>query len=381
MSVQPQDIVVEKPFEVKKGVDVANDTKLLKLKQELSDLIQLKEILNETDFEGKVNISTLIHTTQQQIDKINSESLELAMTTENIFDKLFAQSFNPLHTRYDDAVSRRGNETNITPNGNISDLNDDVQTLIKSDLFKEWFGDFQNAYNYRNFKDFGGLSISRVLSDKFEPLIVWHGTGQEFSYFRFDNFPAAYFAANRKYSDFFAEMHAEDKVGYVLPFFLSIKKPLDLTIFGLTDVAPQDFFDWLYVQTGLTPEELESVRQGAFTGLRLLSHLYGLADTLPYLHFQHERWNGSGYPEGLAQWDIPFGSRLLALCQAYQTMREPTAYRAKGMSKKKALLTLTEEAHILWDPLLVEELAKLECGSSTKKTSKKKTPSSEQLGN
>ena len=132
--------------------------------------------------------------------------------------------------------------------------------------------------------------------------------------------------------------------------------------------------------TKLTPEELESVRQGAFTGLRLLSHLYGLADTLPYLHFQHERWNGSGYPEGLAQWDIPFGSRLLALCQAYQTMREPTAYRAKGMSKKKALLTLTEEAHILWDPLLVEELAKLECGSSAKKTSKKKTPSSEQLG-
>jgi response regulator RpfG family c-di-GMP phosphodiesterase len=67
--------------------------------------------------------------------------------------------------------------------------------------------------------------------------------------------------------------------------------------------------------TKLTPEELDSVRQGAFTGLRLLSHLYGLADTLPYLHFQHERWNGSGYPEGLTQWDIPFGSRLLALCQ------------------------------------------------------------------
>jgi HD-GYP domain-containing protein (c-di-GMP phosphodiesterase class II) len=119
--------------------------------------------------------------------------------------------------------------------------------------------------------------------------------------------------------------------------------------------------------TKLTPEELESVRQGAFTGLRLLSHLYGLADTLPYLHFQHERWNGSGYPEGLAQWDIPFGSRLLALCQAYQTMREPTAYRAKGMTKKKALLTLTEEAHILWDPLLVEELAKLECATPISK--------------
>ncbi len=255
--VIPQDIVVEKPFEVKKGIDVANDTKLLKLKQELSDLIQLKEILNETDFEGKVNISTLIHSTQKQIDKINSESLELAMTTENIFDKLFAQSFNPLHSRYDDTVSKRGNETNVAPNGSLSDLNNDVQVIIKSDLFKEWFGDFQNAYNYRNFKDFGGLSISRVLSDKFEPLIVWHGTGQEFSYFRFDNFPAAYFAENRKYSDFFAEIHAEDQVGYVLPFFLSIKKPLDLTIFGLTDVMPQDFFDWLYVQTGLTPQELE----------------------------------------------------------------------------------------------------------------------------
>jgi HD-GYP domain-containing protein (c-di-GMP phosphodiesterase class II) len=113
--------------------------------------------------------------------------------------------------------------------------------------------------------------------------------------------------------------------------------------------------------TKLTTEELENVRQGAFTGLRLLSHLYGLADTLPYLHFQHERWNGSGYPEGLAQWDIPFGSRLLALCQAYQTMREPTAYRTKAMTKRKALRTLMVEAHSLWDPLLVEELAKLVC--------------------
>jgi HD-GYP domain-containing protein (c-di-GMP phosphodiesterase class II) len=132
--------------------------------------------------------------------------------------------------------------------------------------------------------------------------------------------------------------------------------------------------------TKLTPEELESVRQGAFTGLRLLSHLYGLADTLPYLHFQHERWNGSGYPEGLAQWDIPFGSRLLALCQAYQTMREPTAYRAKGMSKRKALLTLSEEAHILWDPLLVEELAKLGY-TSTKRTTKKPVVQPNPLGN
>jgi len=255
--VIPQDIIVENPIEIKKGIDATEDNKMLKLKQELSDLIQLKEIINETDFEGKVNVSTLIHQTQKQIDKINSGILELSMTTETIFDKLFAQSFNSLNSRYDDTVSKRGNETNIAPDGSLSDLNDDVQKIIKSDLFKEWFGDFQNAYSYRNFKDLGGLSVSRVLSPKFEPLIVWHGTGQEFSYFRFDNFPAAYFAENRKYSDFFAEIHAEDQVGYVLPFFLSIKKPLDLTIFGLNDVAPQDFFDWLYVQTGLTPEELE----------------------------------------------------------------------------------------------------------------------------
>jgi hypothetical protein len=255
--VIPQDIIVETPIIIKKGIDATEDNKMLKLKQELSDLIQLKEIINETDFEGKVNVSTLIHQTQKQIDKINSGILELSMTTETIFDKLFSQSFNSLNSRYDDTVSKRGNETNIAPDGSLSDLNDDVQKLIKSDLFKEWFGDFQNAYSYRNFKDLGGLSVSRVLSPKFEPLIVWHGTGQEFSYFRFDNFPAAYFAENRNYSDFFAEMHSKDGIGYVLPFFLSIKKPLDFTIFGISDVSTKDFFDWIYLQTGLEPQELD----------------------------------------------------------------------------------------------------------------------------
>jgi hypothetical protein len=257
MNVIPKDVLVENPIEIKKGIDTTADNKMLQLKQELSDLIQLKEIINETDFEGKVNVSTLIHQTQKQIDKINSDILELSMTTETIFDKLFAQSFNSLNSRYDDTVSKRGNETNIAPDGSLSDLNDDVQKIIKSDLFKEWFGDFQNAYSYRNFKDLGGLSVSRVLSPKFEPLIVWHGTGQEFSYFRFDNFPAAYFAENRNYSDFFAEMHSKDGIGYVLPFFLSIKKPLDFTIFGISDVSTKDFFDWIYLQTGLEPQELD----------------------------------------------------------------------------------------------------------------------------
>ena len=55
MNVIPKDILVENPIEIKKGIDTTSDNKMLKLKQELSDLIQLKEIINETDFEGKVN--------------------------------------------------------------------------------------------------------------------------------------------------------------------------------------------------------------------------------------------------------------------------------------------------------------------------------------
>lgn len=225
------------------------------LKKELKDLVELKDLISDLDFEDKVNVSTLIIKTQNKINDIIAKEVEQRIGETKIFDELFEQSFNTLKRRYDDTIEKNDLVELVAPNGQVSDLNEGLTNLVNSELFKEWFGDFKTAYFYRNLPDFGGIRVSKVLSEKFEPLVVWHGTNKQFSYFRFDNFPAAYFAVNRKYSDFFATARGGD--GYVLPFFISINNPLDLSSFGIDSVKPKDFFDWMYLKTGLTPEELE----------------------------------------------------------------------------------------------------------------------------
>lgn len=226
-----------------------------KLKKELKDLVELKDLISDIDFEDKVNVSTLIIKTQNKINDIIAKEVEQRIGETKIIDELFEQSFTPLLSRYDDKMEKNDLIELVAPNGQMSDLNEDITNLVNSELFKEWFGDFKTAYFYRNLPDFGGIRVSKVLSEKFEPLVLWHGTNKQFSYFRFDNFPAAYFAVNRKYSDFFATARGGE--GYVLPFFVNITNPLDLSIFGIDSVKPKDFFDWMYLKTGMTPEELE----------------------------------------------------------------------------------------------------------------------------
>jgi hypothetical protein len=234
------------------------DTEVDALKKNLSDLIFLKSGISDLEFEEKINISTEIFETQKKIDGLTEKLFEQRVGDENFFDRLFDQSFTPLRNRYDMVIQKNDLQEIISPSGEMSDLDEDMHKIINSTDFKEWFGDWRNAFFYRNLPDFGGLNVSKVLTDKFEPQIVWHGTNNEFSYFDFEMFPANYFAVNKEYSEFFAINKTIGGQGYVLPFFLNIKNPLDLTNFGNNYVSSKDFFDWMYLMTGMSGEELEA---------------------------------------------------------------------------------------------------------------------------
>jgi hypothetical protein len=225
------------------------------LKQKLSDLIFLKSILSDLDFEQNINISTEIFDVQYKIDTINAKIFEQLVNESDFFDNLFEQSFTPLKSRYDSDIVKNEIEEFISPSGQTSDFNQEMLDILNSKEFKNWFGDWRNAFFYRNLEDFGGLNISKVLNDKFEPQLVWHGTNNEFSYFKFDLFPANYFSVNREYSEFFARNKGGE--GLVLPFFLNIKNPLDLSHFGNNRIRQEQFFDWIYLTIGMTPEELD----------------------------------------------------------------------------------------------------------------------------
>jgi HD-GYP domain-containing protein (c-di-GMP phosphodiesterase class II) len=69
----------------------------------------------------------------------------------------------------------------------------------------------------------------------------------------------------------------------------------------------------------------------------------------------HERWDGRGYPDGIAGTEIPMGSRIILACDAYHAMVSDRPYR-KAMPHQAAMAELTANAGTQFDPQVVEAL-------------------------
>jgi hypothetical protein len=225
-------------------------------KKDLGQLLFMRNLLSPIDFEQKIEVTQLIDEKQKLINELNFKGIEEKMAKDQFFDDLFEQSFTPIQHEYEDIYNLTSQEIDFfTPNGARTQLSFEINEIIRTPQFKEWFGDWELAYIYKD-ADALELDCSKVLTPNFEPRVVWHGTGKEFSYFIFDKFPAAYFAVNREYSQFFADLQGGGD-GYVIPFFLNIRNPLDLTHFETNNVSAKDFFDYMYLMTGLTMEQLD----------------------------------------------------------------------------------------------------------------------------
>ncbi len=105
-----------------------------------------------------------------------------------------------------------------------------------------------------------------------------------------------------------------------------------------------------------TPEEFKLMQQQSNIGVNLLMNINFLSEIVPYITYQKERFDGSGSPEGLKGMSIPFGSRIIAVADAFCAMTTDRPYR-KAMSVERALLILREEAGNKWDPDVVNALA------------------------
>lgn len=81
-----------------------------------------------------------------------------------------------------------------------------------------------------------------------------------------------------------------------------------------------------------------------------------LSEVVPYITYQKERYDGTGSPEGLKGQSIPFGSRIIAVADAYSAMTSDRPYR-KAMPVDKALEIMQSEAGSKWDPVVINALA------------------------
>jgi len=102
----------------------------------------------------------------------------------------------------------------------------------------------------------------------------------------------------------------------------------------------------------LTDNEFAAIQQHPIMGAVIAESVPGFEGTLEAIRHHHERWDGGGYPSGLAGEAIPFIARLMAVADSYSAMTTDRPYR-KGMPQEKALGILREGAGVQWDPQCV----------------------------
>jgi len=102
----------------------------------------------------------------------------------------------------------------------------------------------------------------------------------------------------------------------------------------------------------LSEAECRRMQEHAACGERMITPLRSTAALLPIIRHHHERWDGKGYPDGLAGDQIPLGARILAIADAYNAMLSPRPYRP-ALTSEEAQQTLLAGAGRQWDAALV----------------------------
>ena len=103
----------------------------------------------------------------------------------------------------------------------------------------------------------------------------------------------------------------------------------------------------------LTREEFETMAQHTIIGERIISRIDYLVPIARIIRSAHERWDGTGYPDGYRGDEIPLASRILLVCDAFDAMTTDRPYRA-ALPIDSALRELGGHAGTQFDPRVVD---------------------------
>jgi diguanylate cyclase (GGDEF)-like protein len=103
----------------------------------------------------------------------------------------------------------------------------------------------------------------------------------------------------------------------------------------------------------LDEEEWRFMRQHTIIGERIIAAAPALDPVARIVRSSHERYDGGGYPDGLAGEDIPLGARIVVLCDAFDAMVTERPYKA-GKSEEDALAEIRRCAGGQFDPMVVD---------------------------
>lgn len=108
----------------------------------------------------------------------------------------------------------------------------------------------------------------------------------------------------------------------------------------------------------LTPDEFARVRTHPAIGAEIIQAVPFPYPVAPFIHSHHERWDGSGYPDGLAGESIPLGARVLAVVDYFDALTTDRPYH-RAMGHDEAVEVLRSEAGRALDPALVPRFLRL----------------------
>lgn|GEM_PF-1815323 len=127
----------------------------------------------------------------------------------------------------------------------------------------------------------------------------------------------------------------------------------------LHDIGKMGIPDSILLKPGpLTPEEFEVMKKHPEIARNLLSRLRFLDGSLdiPYCH--HEKWDGTGYPQGLSGKGIPLAARLFSIVDVWDALRSDRPYRA-GWPEEKVIAYIVNLSDIQFDPGVVRAFVAL----------------------
>src|SRR5260370_621176 len=105
----------------------------------------------------------------------------------------------------------------------------------------------------------------------------------------------------------------------------------------------------------LTREEFEKMRIHPVVGAEILERVRFPYPVTPIVRYHHEKWNGSGYPDGLKGEDIPIGARILAAVDCLDALASDRQYR-RALPLQESMQRVVAESGVSFDPQVVHVL-------------------------
>ena len=106
--------------------------------------------------------------------------------------------------------------------------------------------------------------------------------------------------------------------------------------------------------TKLSDTEWETMKKHVIFSAEFLGGA-GFSDEIcDIVRHHHERWDGHGYVDGLSGTNIPYGARIIALCDSFDAMHNARCYRKEPFTTESCLEEIARNAGIMYDPELTD---------------------------